>query len=105
MGSQHEYKLMLETFLRIELHPRQKICCGYDKIKQLLTQQKFSCQSSGKCFLADTFLAKDNTWPAPSPDLAVSDYYLWGYVKSKVRVYETRPANIADLKQRILECI
>ena len=94
---------MLETFLRIELHPRQQICCGYNKMEQLLTQQKFPCQSSGKCFLADRFLANDNTWPAPSTDLAVPDYFLWGYVKSKV--YETRPANIADLKQRILECI
>ena len=43
------------------------------------------------------------TWPARSPDLAVADHFLWGYVKSKV--YETRPANIADLKQRVLECI
>jgi hypothetical protein len=45
----------------------------------------------------------DITWPARSPDIAVQDYFLWGYVKNKV--YETRTANIADLKQRILECI
>jgi hypothetical protein len=37
-----------------------------------------------------------------SPHLAVPDYFLWGYVKSKV--YETCPANIDDLKQRIREC-
>jgi hypothetical protein len=103
MESQHEYKLMMETFLRIELLPRQQICCGYNKMEQLLTQQKFPYQYSGKCFLAATLLAKDNTWPALSPDFAVTDYFLWGYVKSKV--YETRPANIADLKRRILEFI
>ena len=45
----------------------------------------------------------DITWPARSPDSAVQDYFLWGYVKNKV--YDTRPASIADLKQRILECI
>jgi hypothetical protein len=42
-------------------------------------------------------------WPTHSLDHAVGDYFLWGYVKSKV--YETYPANIADLKQRILKCI
>jgi len=41
--------------------------------------------------------------PARSPDLAVPDYFLWGYEKSKV--YETRPANIENLKQRIVDCI
>jgi len=40
---------------------------------------------------------------ARSPDIAVPDYFLWGYDKSKA--YETRPANIDDLKHRILECI
>jgi hypothetical protein len=45
----------------------------------------------------------DITWPARSPDHAAPDYFLWGYVKSMV--HETRPANIADLQQRILECI
>jgi len=45
----------------------------------------------------------DITWSARSPDHAVPDCFLLGYVKRKV--YETRPANIADLQQRILECI
>jgi hypothetical protein len=49
-----------------------------------------------------------NSWAwwktiARSPDHAVPDYFLWGYVTNKV--YETRPANTAYLKQRILECI
>jgi hypothetical protein len=41
--------------------------------------------------------------PSRSPDHAIPDYFLWGYVKSKV--YETYPANIADLKHQILKCI
>jgi hypothetical protein len=45
----------------------------------------------------------DTTWPARSPCRAVPGYFLWGYVKSKT--YKTFPANIDDLKQRILECI
>jgi hypothetical protein len=39
------------------------------------------------------------TWSARSPHLAVSDYVLWGYVKSKV--YAKRPVSINDSKQRI----
>ena len=46
---------------------------------------------------------RDITLSACSPDLAVPDYFHWGYVKCEV--YETYPANITDLKQRILECI
>jgi len=34
-----------------------------------------------------------------SPDLAPCDYFLWGYLKTKV--FETKPKTIADLKQRI----
>jgi hypothetical protein len=45
----------------------------------------------------------DITCPARLPDHAIPDCFLWGYVKSKV--YETHPANIADLKQQILKCI
>jgi len=97
------YKVMLETFLCIEFHPGPKICCGYNKMVQLLTHQKFPCKSSGQYFLAETFLVNGQHLAAPLPGHAVPDCFLWGHVKSKV--YETLPVNIADLKQRILECI
>lgn len=45
----------------------------------------------------------DITCPGRLPNLAVQDYFLWGYIKS--RVYETCPANIYDLKQQILKCM
>lgn len=38
-------------------------------------------------------------WPPRSPDLTPCDFFLWGFLKSKV--YTTKPANIGDLKQRI----
>jgi hypothetical protein len=53
------YKVTLETFLRTDLHLHQQICCGYNKMEQLLTQQKFPCKVSGQYFLADTFLVKE----------------------------------------------
>jgi hypothetical protein len=43
------------------------------------------------------------TWRDLSTDHAVPDSFLWDYVI--IKVYETRPANIANLKQQILECI
>jgi len=61
-------------------------------------------KSSGLCFRANSFYRFGYiTWPARSPDIVLPTYFLWGYFKSKV--YETRPANIDDLKHRILECI
>lgn len=38
-------------------------------------------------------------WPPRSPDLTPLDYYLWGYLKSKV--YKTKPESIQELIQRI----
>jgi len=41
----------------------------------------------------------DIPWPPSSPDLTPCNYFLWGYLKTKV--FETRSRTIVDLKQRI----
>ena len=38
-------------------------------------------------------------WPPRSPDLAPSDFFMWGYIKS--RVYVTNPTNLHELKNNI----
>jgi len=38
-------------------------------------------------------------WPPRSPDLTPCDFFLWGFVKS--RVYRTQPTTFEELKQRI----
>lgn len=38
-------------------------------------------------------------WPARSPDLTPLDYFLWGYLKSKV--YQSLPNTLEELKERI----
>uniref|UniRef100_V5I868 Transposable element Tc1 transposase n=1 Tax=Anoplophora glabripennis TaxID=217634 RepID=V5I868_ANOGL len=38
-------------------------------------------------------------WPPRSPDLTPLDYFLWGYLKE--RVYQDRPDNIENLKNKI----
>ena len=35
-----------------------------------------------------------------SPDLTPADFFLWGYLKGEV--YVTEPANLAELRQRIV---
>jgi transposase len=40
-------------------------------------------------------------WPARSPDLSPLDYFMWGYVKD--RVYKTKPRDIDDLRNRIVQ--
>lgn len=43
----------------------------------------------------------DKNWPPRSPDLTPMDFFLWGYLKSKV--YATNPATLDALRQRIEE--
>jgi len=38
-------------------------------------------------------------WPTRSADLNACDFFLWGYLKSKV--YEKKPRTTVDLKQNI----
>ena len=42
----------------------------------------------------------DIPWPPRSPDLTPMEFFLWGYLKSKV--YETDPATISELKENIV---
>lgn len=44
-------------------------------------------------------LRGDLNWPARSPDLAPCDFFLWGYLKSKV--YNDRPRTLEALKNNI----
>lgn len=41
----------------------------------------------------------DINWPARSPDLTAPDYFLWGFLKS--RVFRRKPRNIDQLKEAI----
>ena len=98
------YKTMSEIFLRIELHLRQQDLLWFLQDGATVHTAEISMQVLRTVF-PGRFISRfgDITCPARSPDLVVPDYFLWSNVRSKV--YETRPANIADLKQRILDCI
>ena len=55
-----------------------------------------------KIFFGHRFISK-NLWPPQSPDLTISDYFLWGYLKDKV--YEGNPQTIDNLKISIIQRI
>jgi len=42
---------------------------------------------------------RDVPWPPRSPDLTTCDFFLWGYLKS--RVYAHKPRMLNDLKEAI----
>lgn len=52
--------------------------------------------------LGDRVISRNGpvNWPARSCDLTPLDYFLWGYLKSKV--YANKPATIQDLKNNII---
>jgi hypothetical protein len=99
-----QYEIMLETFLRSEFHPHQQDVLWFQQDESTAHTAQISMQILRTMFpgrLTSRYV--DITWPACSPDLAVPGFFLWGYVNSTV--YETYPANIDYLKQRILKCI
>jgi hypothetical protein len=91
---------MPETFLHNELHPRQQDLLWFKQDGATAHTAKISMHVLRTMFPADSLLCRGHQMPARSPNLTVPDYFLWGYTKSII--YETHPANIADLKQRIL---
>jgi hypothetical protein len=42
-------------------------------------------------------------WRAPSADLSICDFFLWGYLKEKV--FKHRPHTLPELKERIIEAV
>ena len=88
-------KVTLATFLHIELHPCEQDLLWFQQNGATAHTAEISMPVLRTVFpgrLISRFA--HIMWPsALSPDLAVPDYFLWGYVKS--RIYETRPANTA----------
>ena len=94
------YKIMIETFLCIELHPRQQDLLWFQQDGATVhTAQIFIFKSSGQCFRADLFLVA-GTSPGPSARLT-----LQYQTTTPEATLKARPANIRDLKHWILEYI
>jgi hypothetical protein len=69
----------------------------FNKMGRLLTLESTSVNILTPHFLQGRRGAIE--WPSLSPDLTPLDFFLWGYLKSKV--YFNRPNNLDELRQRI----
>jgi hypothetical protein len=102
-----QYTVLLETFLCNELHPCQQDLLFFQQDGATAHTVQISTQVLRTVFPSRLISHFGYiTWRACSHDLAVPDYFSWGYVRNEVyKVYETRAANIYDLQQQILECV
>lgn len=95
------YCVMLQTFLRPKLNELD------DSDNVWFQQDGATAHTSRRTMgiLREMFpdhlisLRGDIGWPARSPDLNPCDFFLWGYLKSKV--YTHRPRSIEELKDAI----
>lgn len=102
--NQNRYLRMLDTFFVPELR-RKRIA-----LKDILFQQDGATAHTANDvmhYLRRKFRGRvisrfgDIAWPARSPDLSVCDFFLWGYLKSKV--YVNKPRTLEDLKEAITQ--
>lgn len=97
-----------ETILREEIVPAIQALTNY-QMDEIYFQQDGAAphyNRSVRRYLDQVFRGKwigrrgSIEWPARSPDLTPLDYFLWGYLKSKV--YVTKPQNLDELRARII---
>lgn len=101
--------VMYEDMLRNEIVPATRAIVGED-IENTWFQQDGAAPHYARNvrnYLNEVFAERwigrrgPIEWPARSPDLSPLDYFLWGYLKSKV--YVTKPQTVQDLRRRILD--
>ena len=100
------YCEMLERFLRSKV---AQLLTDYEPDDVWFQQDGATSHTSRHSLeiLQDMFpiqvisLRGDIGWPPRSPDLNPCDFFLWGYVKSKV--YEHRPSTLEHLKAAVAE--
>ncbi|XP_025266325.1 uncharacterized protein LOC105254594 isoform X2 [Camponotus floridanus] len=101
MVNGERYRELLTNFVRRELTKKKKLS------RTWFQQDGAPCHTANETM---TVLRKmfgnrlisrtaSLSWPPRSPDLSVCDFFLWGYLKS--RVYETKPKDLEELKTEI----
>ncbi|XP_065223877.1 uncharacterized protein LOC135848033 [Planococcus citri] len=99
------YRAMLSEFLIPELKRKRKYSATW------FQQDGATCHSADKTITLlrehfhDRIISRNTKipWPPRSPDLSACDYFLWGYLKSKV--YVNKPQTLTDLQNNIIhEC-
>ena len=95
----HVFQIIVTLFIFNikKLFQHQKTCnkCSFDYLHWLFNY--------GKLYRKDGVVSRFGhvPWPPRSPDLSACDFFLWGYLKSKV--YVRKPRTVDDLKVSIRE--
>jgi len=95
------YTQMINEFLSPNLPPnngtlwfQQDGATAHMAVISIAALRRLFPQRVISCFI-------DVPWPPRSPDLTALDFFLWGYLKSKV--YSNRPTDLHTLKENIRE--
>ena len=100
--NQENYREMIQNCFLPSLHEADP-----DSLEFAYFQQDGATPHTAKRtmeFLREKFgdrLIAKGFWPPRSPDLTPPDFFLWGYLKS--RVYSTSPSTLDELEERIRE--
>ena len=94
LNSENYQEIIMQFIAQLE--PSERYCW--------FQQDGAPCHTSGSTisFLSEFFddrLISNPLWPPRSPDLSPLDFYLWGFLKS--RVYSSNPTSIDQLKRNI----
>lgn len=95
------YRHLLNEFVRPELARRRRLSRTWfqqDGATAHTARETMNCLQrifSSRVISRNAYIV----WPPRSPDLSACDYFLWGYLKSKV--YEKKPRSLELLKAEI----
>jgi len=93
------YIEVLENFLQPQLEEMDVADAWFQQDGATAHTAQRSMQVLREMFPAKLITLRGDGWPAHSPDLAPCDFFLWGYLKSKV--YTHRPENLQTLKDTL----
>jgi len=95
------YRQLLTEFVRPELTRRRKLSRTWFQQDGATSHTARETMNCLRRMFGSRLISKnaETVWPPRSPDLSTCDYFLWGYLKS--RVYKNKPRSLEQLKQAI----
>lgn len=95
------YRELLTNFVRSELKKKKKLRRTWFQQDGAPCHTAKETMTVLKSMFGNRLISRTASlaWPPRSPDLSVCDFFLWGYLKS--RVYETKPKDLEELKAEI----
>ena len=92
------YMQLLNEFVRPELSRRRKLSCTWFQQDGATCHTARETMNCLKGMFGNRLISRNAQiiWPSRSPDLSVCDFFLWGYLKSKVYEKKPRPGTVKN---------